>query len=204
MFTNDFKRLLVGFVMGDTLMTLRLATKSWKRVADAFIDEGVRSGELIVHNGKDIEMADSILDKCKFLRVIFLLNIKKVGEYSCWHADNLVVVDIPDGVESIGDSAFNQCHSLTAVSFPTTSTRIGDFAFYDRSSLDNVDLLHTNLRELDREAFRDCSELKSMMIPDSLQTLGDWVFIDCSKLVPFIIKTYDNDAVVAHLRSLQN
>ena len=42
-----------------------------------------------------------------------------------------------------------------------------------------------------------------MMIPDSLQTLGDWVFIDCSKLVPFIIKTYDNDAVVAHLCSLQ-
>jgi len=34
MFTNNFKRLLVGFIMGYTLMTLRLATKAWKRVVE--------------------------------------------------------------------------------------------------------------------------------------------------------------------------
>ena len=54
MFTEDFKRLLVGLVVGDTLMILRLATKAWKRVVDAFIDEGMRSGEFIVHDGEDI------------------------------------------------------------------------------------------------------------------------------------------------------
>ncbi|GMH60128.1 hypothetical protein TL16_g02981 [Triparma laevis f. inornata] len=44
MFTDDFKRLLVGLVMGDKLMKLRLATQAWKRVVDAFIDKGVESG----------------------------------------------------------------------------------------------------------------------------------------------------------------
>ncbi|GMH77109.1 hypothetical protein TL16_g10072 [Triparma laevis f. inornata] len=53
MFTNNFKGLLVGFVQKDTLITLRLATKAWKRVVDALIDKGVRSGELIVHGGND-------------------------------------------------------------------------------------------------------------------------------------------------------
>ncbi|GMI08050.1 hypothetical protein TrLO_g12583 [Triparma laevis f. longispina] len=57
MFTNDFKGLLGGFVQGDTLMTMRLATKTWKRVADAFIDErGVRSGELIVRGSRDMAL----------------------------------------------------------------------------------------------------------------------------------------------------
>ncbi|GMH52377.1 hypothetical protein TrLO_g4402 [Triparma laevis f. longispina] len=32
----------------------RFATKAWKRVADAFIDERVASGTMIIHGGKDI------------------------------------------------------------------------------------------------------------------------------------------------------
>ncbi|GMI15634.1 hypothetical protein TrLO_g15181 [Triparma laevis f. longispina] len=59
MFTNDFKRLLVGFVQGDTLTTLRLATKAWKRVADAFVDVGVRSGAMMVHIPSNIDILDS-------------------------------------------------------------------------------------------------------------------------------------------------
>ena len=47
--TDDFRRLLVQFLPNDTLMTMRLASKPWSRVVDAFIDEGVRSGELMVH-----------------------------------------------------------------------------------------------------------------------------------------------------------
>ena len=54
MFTDDFKRLLVGLVMGHTLVTLRLATKAWKCVADAFISSGVESGVIIIIDGKHI------------------------------------------------------------------------------------------------------------------------------------------------------
>ena len=105
-------------------------------------------------------------------RVIFLLNVTKVGELACCYAVNLVVVEIPEGVKSIGEMAFMRCASLTTNSFPTTLTSIGVAAFEDCSSLAIVDLLHTNLQELGHGAFNDCSELKSMIIPDSLQTLG--------------------------------
>ncbi|GMH64264.1 hypothetical protein TrLO_g14595 [Triparma laevis f. longispina] len=80
------------------------------------------------------------------------------------------------GVKSIGYCAFYHCRSLTTVSFPTTLTSIGKWAFAFCESLDNVDLLQTNLQELGIEAFISCSELKSMTIPDSLQTLGIRVF----------------------------
>ena len=77
-------------------------------------------------------------------RVIFFLNAAKVGTHECYGAANLVVVEIPDGVKSIGKLAFNGCSSLTAMAFPRTLTFIGDVAFWGCSSLENVDLLHTN------------------------------------------------------------
>ncbi|GMH74417.1 hypothetical protein TL16_g06463 [Triparma laevis f. inornata] len=105
MHTPEFKRHFIEFVHVQTLMALRLATKGWNAAADALIDEGVRSGELMVHDGKDIryDEAQTRIEGRKLVtRVVFLLNITKVGEYACQYASNLVVVDIPEGVDSIG------------------------------------------------------------------------------------------------------
>ena len=56
MHTPDFRRHFVEFVPGDTLMTLRFATKGWNAAADAFIDEGVQSSAMMVHSAKDISL----------------------------------------------------------------------------------------------------------------------------------------------------
>ena len=141
-------------------------------------------------------------------RVIFILDFTRIGQYACYYAVNLVVVDIPEGVKSIGDDAFFCCSSLTTVSFPTTLTSIGRLAFGWCSSLRTVDLLLTNLQEIGTKTFYYGNELSSMTIPDSLQTLGDSVFYRSSKLVPSNIEVRDkfNDTtseVVAHLSSKQ-
>ena len=209
MFTDDFKMLLVGFVQGDTLMTLRLVSQAWKRVADAFIDEGVRNGELMVHGSRVVQWpTEAKKERLKLVtRVIFLLNITKVRKNACHSAGNLVVVDIPETVTSIGRAAFPSCRSLTTVSFSTTLKSIGPRAFAACTNLENVDLLNTNLQELGQAAFRACSELTSITIPDSLQTLGRNAFSYCSKLVPSNIDvSYPNDAtseIVAYLRIQQ-
>ncbi|GMH58544.1 hypothetical protein TL16_g02632 [Triparma laevis f. inornata] len=109
MHTPEFRRHFVDFVHVQTLMALRLATKGWNTAADALIDEGVMSGELMVHGGNDLSYgaAKARKERRKFAtRLIFLLNITKVGEYACSWAVNLVVVDIPEGVERIGYAAF--------------------------------------------------------------------------------------------------
>ncbi|GMH78357.1 hypothetical protein TL16_g07768 [Triparma laevis f. inornata] len=202
----------------DALMALRLATKGWNAAVDALIDalidDGVRSGELMVYDGKDIsyELALARAERREFVTlVIFNLNITKIGDDACCLVVNLVVVDIPEGIERISTGAFWECESLTTVSFPKTLKSIGNYAFEGCRSLDNVNLLHTNLQELGRAAFVRCSELKSMTISDSLQTFGADVLYKCSKLVSSSIKidnkfkSYSDktSAAVAYLRSQQ-
>ena len=211
--TDDFMRLLRGYVdVADLFHTFRLVSKPWQRIAEEKIDQDFESGELFIHDGDNKCQKDR---KDLVKRMISLLNITKIRVWACYEATNLVVVHIPEGVESIGDCAFSHCHSLTNVSFPTTLTSIGACAFYECSSLDNVDLFHTNFQELGKQTFWNCSELTTMTIPDSLQTLGEYVFWGCSKLVSSNIHihihtfggeeqtTKTNNAVVAYLRSQQ-
>ncbi|GMH86382.1 hypothetical protein TrVE_jg7875 [Triparma verrucosa] len=222
MHTDDFRRLFVGFVMLDTLVAMRWLDRKWHKVVEKKLteleDEPV--GEIIVHGGNDISFYEADYEAWsdarkegmkQVMKVVFLLNITKVGNCACYEASKLVIVDIPEGITIIGNASFYRCSSLTTVSIPTTLTSIGSYAFHFCTILENIDLLNTNLKEIGEWAFKSCSELKSMTIPNSLQKLGDDVFEGCSKLVPSTIdvdgEIYEDDVtseVVAYLRSLQS
>mgnify|MGYP001318265910 CR=1 FL=1 len=210
MHTDDFRRLFVGFVMVDTLVAMRWLDRKWHKVVEKklteFEDEPF--GEIIVHGGNDVSNYEVESDARKEMmkqvtKVVFLLNITKVGDCVCTYASNLVVVDIPEGITSIGYASFHGCSSLKDIKFPKSLTSIGEFSFAGCSSLEQVDLLHTNVQELGDYAFGNCTSLREMKVPDSLQTLGTDAFYNCSKLVPSNIDIYDNEAVVAYLRSIQ-
>ena len=99
---------------------------------------------MIVHQGNDIdyEEAVALIQGLRLVtQVVFLLNITKVGNYACSLAVHLVIVEIPEGVERIGDAAFQGCSNLTTVSFPTSITTIVLNAFLSCVSLDNVDTI---------------------------------------------------------------
>ncbi|GMI14958.1 hypothetical protein TrLO_g10417 [Triparma laevis f. longispina] len=88
MYTHELRRHFIEFVHVQTLMALRVATKGWNVAADALINEGVRSGELMVHDGKDISVREVMqfgmgLTKAQVhrrklvKRVIFLLILRR-------------------------------------------------------------------------------------------------------------------------------
>ncbi|GMH85345.1 hypothetical protein TL16_g10199 [Triparma laevis f. inornata] len=62
MFTESFMLHFVKYVPRDTLIRLRLATKGYRDAADALIDEGVESGVMIVHDGRDFSFNEQKLD----------------------------------------------------------------------------------------------------------------------------------------------
>ncbi|GMH93951.1 hypothetical protein TrVE_jg7570 [Triparma verrucosa] len=165
-------------------------------------------GEVIVHGGNDISFDEAISAARKksmkeVTKVVFLLNITKVGDYACKYASILVVVDIPEGITIIGHHSFACCSSLKDIKFPKSLMSIGDGSFHNCSSLEEVDLVHTNVQELGNLAFAGCKSLRTMKVPDSLQKFGYSVFTHCSKLFPSDINVIDDNAVVAYLRSIQ-
>ncbi|GMH90358.1 hypothetical protein TrVE_jg12272 [Triparma verrucosa] len=212
MHTDDFRRLFVGFAMVDTLVAMRWLDRKWhavveKKLVELEVKLDEPFGEIIVHGGNDIgdDEAYSVAREegmKQVTKVVFLLNIMKVGDRVCKFSSNLVVVDIPEGITSIGDWSFEYCRSLKVVKFPKSLISIGKWSFAHCSSLEEVDLLHTNVQKLGEGAFSFCESLREMKVPDSLQTLGTYVFYNCPKLVPSGINTYDDNAVVAYLRSI--
>ncbi|GMI00929.1 hypothetical protein TrST_g1761 [Triparma strigata] len=215
MHTDDFRRLFVDFVMVDTLVAMRWLDKKWHKVVEKklieFEDEPY--GKIIVHGGNDLRWEEAHSgareEKIKLVtKVVFLLNTTKVGDRACVLASILVIVDIPEGITSIGIGSFEFCSSLKEIKFPKSLTSIGQYSFCNCSSLEEVDLLHTNVQKLGAYAFEGCTSLRVMKVPDSLQSFGYNVFFNCSKLVlsDIDVSDYNNDTtseVVAYLRSIQ-
>ncbi|GMH78341.1 hypothetical protein TrST_g3539 [Triparma strigata] len=124
MHTDDFRRLFVGFVMVDILVAMRWLDRKWHKVVEKklteFEDEPF--GEIIVHGGNDkgddeavsgarVEMIKQVT------KVVFLLNIMKVGDRACKFASILVVVDIPEGITSIVPSDINTYNNEAVVGY---------------------------------------------------------------------------------------
>ncbi|GMH65982.1 hypothetical protein TrST_g8010 [Triparma strigata] len=215
MHTDDFRRLFVGFLMVDTLVAMRWLDRKWHKVVEKKLTEleDEPFGEIIVHGGNDISYDEALSggrgERVKLVtKVVFLLNITKVGDNACCYASILVSVDIPEGITIIGRLSFAYCSSLKDIKFPKSFTHIGHGSFRECYSLEEIDLLHTNVQKLGTNAFWDCTSLREMKVPDSLQIFGDDVFYKCTKLVPSTIVVCDfykdtKSEVITYLRSIQ-
>lgn len=95
-----------------------------------------------------------------------------------WEDYDVDTVIIADGVERIGDYAFEKCIYLYTVEFPDSVTSIGDYAFSDCSFLDKVKL-PDGLTEIGERAFEGCFSISGIDIPDSVISIGDYAFTGC-------------------------
>jgi len=84
-------------------------------------------------------------------------------------------IRIPEGVTSIGKSAFKNCKELECVYLPSTLESIGASAFEGCSSLRRIEIPE-GVVTIQRNAFYNCSSLWKVKIPSSIQHIGPNAF----------------------------
>jgi hypothetical protein len=91
------------------------------------------------------------------------------------------IVQIPDGVDSIGAVVFRYRNNIRKVIFPSTVKDIGFGAFYGCSNMEEV-VFSEGLIKIGYMAFGACSLLKEINLPDSLLFIEENAFFNCSNL----------------------
>ena len=115
--------------------------------------------------------------------------------------ENTEITDlvIPNGVTSIGSSAFAYCSGLTSITIPNSVTSIGDDAFAYCSGLASI-TIPNGVTSIGNNAFDGCNSLTSITIPNSVTSIGDKAFSGCSGLtsitIPNSVTSIGDDAFV--------
>ena len=111
--------------------------------------------------------------------------VTSIGDYAFNECSNLTSVSFGENSQltSIGGYAFNGCYSLTGIEIPSGVTSIGDAAFYGCSSLTNISFGEdSQLTSIEGYAFNGCSSLTGIEIPSGVTSIGSSAFYECSSL----------------------
>ena len=84
------------------------------------------------------------------------------------------IFSIPDGVEEIGEWAFECCNNLLQVKFSNSVTKIGYYAFFACEALESV-TINNGVSYIDEGAFDSCESLSSIHFNG---TKSEWESID--------------------------
>lgn len=95
-------------------------------------------------------------------------------------------IAIPEGVQQINSSVFQDNTLITKVNFPTTLTRIGNYAFEGTTLLEAI-TIPNSVTSLGNNAFEGGASVTSLSIGAGLTRLGDYSFKGLSSLVNLTI-----------------
>lgn len=132
------------------------------------------SGDLVIpekvqYNGEDysvVKIGNNAFNACYISSVVFPSSIISIGE-GAFASDTYVSLigelHLPDGLQSIGNRAFEWNTALTAVYIPNSVRSIGSWCFYTCVGL-NYLYLGSGLEDISFEAFSNCTGLDSITI----------------------------------------
>lgn len=95
---------------------------------------------------------------------------------------NIVSIELPTSVKSIGDYAFERCVNLKYVSGCINVSCIGESAFEGCKNLEMIDSLG-NITNIQKNTFRDCRSLDYVNIGRLVSYIDDTAFCNCINIV---------------------
>ena len=93
--------------------------------------------------------------------------------------------DVPDGVSTIGDTAFYESRNLRSITISDGATAIGNEAFHGCSNLTKI-TIPDSVTSIGDYAFVHCTSLSSIAIPSAVEVIRNGVFESCYSLTKLI------------------
>lgn len=94
---------------------------------------------------------------------------------------DLTSLYLPDSIESIGESAFEECSALKFVHLPSNLLEIPSRIFSYCDSLESMEIPE-GVQSIGEKAFYHCISLKSLNIPDSVRSIPENAISGCDSL----------------------
>ena len=151
---------LTSLMISDSVSSIESCSIAWcPNLGSVSVSDGNESYSS--RDGVLFDVSEKILIRCPE---------SKTGEYI-----------IPNGVESIGDSAFSDCTDLESIVIPGTVVDIRYSAFSGCSNLSYIEI-HEGVMTIGENAFCECSSIPSIFLPDSVTSIGSSAFNGCRNL----------------------
>lgn len=108
--------------------------------------------------------------------------VEVIGESAFEENDVIQKVIIPDSVKQIEEYAFWGCDRLSTVTLGKGLTEIGDYSFTNCKGLKEMNI-PSNVKSIGIQAFADCVNMTDITIPPQVTEIHDTAFDGCSRLV---------------------
>lgn len=124
-------------------------------------------GYLQLYNTNDLYINTYITN------VILPNNLTYLADYTFRNNINLVNINLPDSLITIGANCFQSCSKLELSTLPSNlAGTIGNYAFRSCNKI-TVDKLPNNVTTLATQCFRECPLIKKMLMPGVTFIYGD-------------------------------
>ena len=147
-------------------------------------------------NTNDFKKLYNITDKSLMTTSIYLSNLTyllmtagidplkymdEIPDGYLTHISDLISIDIPGNIKSIGNSAFHSCKNLETTTISNGVMNIKAYAFFKCSSLTSI-AIPNSVIAIGGSAFSGCSKLTNVTIGNSITFIGAYAFQDCVSL----------------------
>lgn len=164
-----------------------------EKLEKVVIPEGVDTQGQAMMNCNNLNTAGPIGSGCDY-EFGWTKSIPEGAFYSC---EELVKIELPSTITSIGDVAFAECEKLVQIELPESVEVIGSAAFSDCRSLSEVEIPE-GVKKLEYATFYGCSSLRKIDLASTISIIDESVFYRCSSLteieLPSQLKSIEREA----------
>ena len=184
---NDTYHLIIDPINGGGEMGHLLGTTVNKNIVGSTSIENIKKSIVlgpVAHFTPYAWQKD--IDIEKITKVIIHEGVQSIGDGAFDNCTSLTNITISSSITSIGNGAFDNCTSLTNITIPNSVTSIGDSAFRFCKGLTKI-IIPSSVTSIGGYAFQGCTGLTNVTIPNSVTSIGECAFSECTGLTSITI-----------------